>query len=108
MTEIPSGPVLPPLPGGPPAYAPPAGDPVGMPPYGGWPTGPPAGPPRTEGLAIASLCCSLGGFLIGLAAIAGIVLGIQARSKIKRSGGALKGSGLALAGILVGIVALLT
>ena len=66
--------------------------------------GPGAGPgpaqpqaPRTTGWAIASLVLGI----IGGALLA-IVFGFVARSKIKRSGGALRGKGLATAGIVLG------
>jgi hypothetical protein len=60
---------------------------------------------KTEGLSVASLvlsCVGIVPFFFGLPCIIGIVLGFVARSKIKRSNGALGGSGLALAGIIVG------
>jgi Domain of unknown function (DUF4190) len=62
-------------------------------------------PPRTNGLAIASLVCACAGiipFLFGLPAILGIVFGFVARSKIRNSRGTQVGAGLALAGIIVG------
>ena len=67
---------------------------------------PPTGdPPRTNGLAIASLVCSLvGGFLCGLGSIVGVVLGLVARAQIRRSGGSQTGEGLALAGIVIGCI----
>jgi Domain of unknown function (DUF4190) len=58
---------------------------------------------KSNGLAIASLICSCAGiFLIGLPAVLGIIFGFIARTQIRRSNGALKGDGLALAGIIVG------
>ena len=63
-------------------------------------------PPRTDGMAIASLCCSIGGLVIGLGAVVGIVLGFVARGRIRRSGSTLTGSGLAMAGIVVGVAGL--
>ena len=61
------------------------------------------GGPRTNGLAIASLVCSVGSLLLcGLTAIVGVVLGHIARRQIRRSAGAEVGEGLALAGIIVG------
>jgi hypothetical protein len=63
------------------------------------------GPPRTNGLAIASLCCSIGGFVVfGVPSILGVIFGFVGRSQIKRSNGAQKGDGLALAGIIIGLV----
>jgi hypothetical protein len=55
-------------------------------------------------MAIASLVCSLGGIILGLPAIVGVILGFVARGQIRRSGGTRSGSGLALAGIIVGFV----
>jgi hypothetical protein len=77
------------------------------------PYGYPAQPPHasapasrsTNGFAVASLVCSCAGILLlGLPAVAGIVFGFVARSKIRRSNGAERGDGLALAGIIVGFV----
>jgi hypothetical protein len=62
---------------------------------------------RTSGMAIASLVLGLVGFLCGLPAIAGLILGIAAQAKIRKSGGQLKGGGLATAGIIVSAVMLL-
>jgi len=74
-------------------------------PYGG----PPAAP-KTDGLAVAALVSSIVGvvlllFCIGLAGtIAGCVMGIISRNRIKGSNGQLTGEGMALAGIIVGAV----
>jgi hypothetical protein len=89
--------------------------PYGQSPYGQSPHGQPAfgqygyGPtPKTNGFAIASLCCSIGGILfVGLSSILGVIFGFVARSQIRRSqtqygNGAEKGGGLAVAGIIVG------
>jgi hypothetical protein len=75
----------------------------------------PAGAPREAGpggsssstnpLAIASLVCGCCGIipLIGLiGAVLGVIFGAVARGQISRSGGAERGGGLALAGIIVG------
>jgi hypothetical protein len=63
----------------------------------------PAVPARTSGLAIASLVLGL----LGITAFIGLVLGIIARVKIKRSQGTLGGGGIALAGIIVSVIFLL-
>jgi uncharacterized membrane protein len=58
-------------------------------------------PTATNGLAIASLACGLGQFVLGpLATIPAIVLGHMARSQIKRTGE--QGDGLALGGLILG------
>lgn len=59
----------------------------------------------TEGLAIVSLILSVV-WLGGLGSIAGIVTGVLARRRIKRSGGTRTGSGIALAGIIIGVLTL--
>jgi hypothetical protein len=67
-------------------------------PYGAYP--PPLG---TNGLAIASLVVSLASpLLCSLLSIVGIVLGMVALNQIKQTG--QQGRGLALGGIIVGIV----
>ena len=61
---------------------------------------------RTNGLAIASLVCSLL-WMFGLGAVLAIIFGFVARSQIKRSGDGQRGKGLALAGIIIGFAGLL-
>ena len=56
---------------------------------------------KTNGLAIASLVCSIAGFLV-IPLVLGIVFGFVARSQIKNSNGTQGGQGLALAGIIIG------
>jgi len=65
---------------------------------------PPPSPARTNGLAIASLVLSLTVFLIG--PILAIVFGVRARRQIRQSAGLESGDGLALAGMIIGIVGL--
>ena len=61
---------------------------------------------KTNGLAIASLACGLAQFAFGpLATISAIVLGHVARHQIKRTGE--QGAGLALAGLILGWVAVI-
>ena len=56
---------------------------------------------RTNSLAIASLACGLGQFILGpIPTIPAIVLGHMARHQIRRTGE--QGAGLALAGLLIG------
>ena len=77
----------------------------------------PAYPPRTSGMAIASmvlgitaivspplsfLCCCAPGVVL---AILAIVFGHTARSQISRAGGRLNGGGMALAGLVCGYAA---
>jgi Domain of unknown function (DUF1707)/Domain of unknown function (DUF4190) len=61
---------------------------------------------RTNGLAIASLVCALGQFVVGpLATIPAIVFGHVARHQIKRTGE--QGAGLAFAGLVLGWAAVI-
>jgi hypothetical protein len=61
---------------------------------------------QTNGLAIASLACGLAQFVFGpLATIPAIVFGHVARGQIRRTGE--QGSGLALAGLLLGWAAVI-
>jgi len=66
--------------------------------------------PQTMGSAVAAMVCGILAFflpVIGFAlAILGIVFGIKARNAIAASAGTLKGEGMALAGLVCGIVAL--
>jgi hypothetical protein len=59
---------------------------------------------RTEPRAIWSLVCCLVGIFLVPFAVAGIVLGFKARSRIIRAEGATRGEGLAVAGIVVGFI----
>ena len=68
--------------------------------------GAPAGPPKTSGMAIASLVLGILGFLCGLPAIPGLILGIMALRRINRSAGRLGGNGLAIGGIVTSGIAL--
>jgi hypothetical protein len=67
--------------------------------------------PRTDGLAIGALVSAIVGvvlliFCVGIfGTIAAIPMGFISRKRIRQSGGALQGEGLALAGAIVGIVA---
>ena len=62
-------------------------------------------PARTSGMAIASFVCGLFSFVTCLfAGIPAVILGIVSLGQINRSGGALKGSGLATAGIVTGAI----
>ena len=61
--------------------------------------------PKNNGFAVASLVCSIAGlFCCGIGGVLGVIFGFVARGQIKRSGGAEQGSGLALAGIIIGFV----
>ncbi|MFE0027801.1 DUF4190 domain-containing protein [Amycolatopsis sp. NPDC059021] len=76
-------------------YPPPYGPPV---PYGYCPM-----PQQEQGMAIASLVCSLVGIVLcGLTSILGIIFGHVAYSKAKR--GEAGGQGMAQAGMIIGYV----
>ena len=96
--------------GQPTGYPPPPGQP-GQLPYGGYPPPgppmytPPPSPPNSGGattslvLGIASLV--LCGLFTGIPAI---ILGVRARREIRESNGRIGGDGLALGGIITGVV----
>lgn len=60
----------------------------------------PLGPAQTSGKAIASLVCGI--INVFPLFIAAIVLGHMSLSEIKKSGGRLKGEGMAIAGLVMG------
>jgi type II secretory pathway pseudopilin PulG len=69
------------------------------------PIRPSATPAKTSGLAIASLVLGiLGALTCGVTALVGLVLGIISMVKIKKNGGQLGGSGIALSGTIVSAV----
>jgi hypothetical protein len=59
--------------------------------------------PKTNGMAIASLVLGIIP-CTGITSILAIVFGFIARNQIEQSGGTQQGSGLALAGIILGFV----
>jgi len=63
-------------------------------------------PVKTNGLAIASLVCSLFFWLYGLPAVLAVIFGFVARGQIRRSHGTQAGNGMALAGIVIGFAGL--
>ncbi|MET1002625.1 MAG: DUF4190 domain-containing protein [Acidimicrobiia bacterium] len=107
MTEPPSGAWTPP-PASPPPYpgAPPPQQPWGSPPPGGpWPGGAPYPPPKpTSSLAVVSLVFGIVQFFVCpiIGGIVAIVTGHVARGRAKRSQGAEGGTGMALAGVILG------
>lgn len=109
--DMSSPPPPPPMPPGPPTgsgpggFQPPPGygSPPGYQPYGFQPAGQ---QPTTSGMAIASLVCSLAGILIcGIPAVLGVIFGFIGLSQTKD--GARNGRGMAIAGLVVGIVVVL-
>lgn len=96
-------PFAPPAPYGPPgAYPPPGG-------YAQYPAYPPSGyqTASTNGLAIASFILGLVGWVpCGVGSVIAVILGFVARSQIRNSHGRQGGDGLALAGIILGFVAI--
>ena len=65
-------------------------------------------PTKTSGLAISSLVLGILSFVCFsiLTAIPGVICGHKALSQIKRSGGALAGKGMAIAGLIMGYIAI--
>ena len=95
-------------PGGPPpGYAPVSqpGYPYGVPP-GGAPYGfyPGALPMSTNGLAIASMVCGIVGGFACIAWIPAIVMGFIALNQIKATDNRQPGRGMAIAGIVTGVI----
>src|SRR5438105_282124 len=64
--------------------------------------------PRTAPIAIWSLVLTVLSFTCGwlFTAIPAVICGHIARSKIRKSGGALRGKGIATAGLILGYIAL--
>ena len=89
----------------PPGYPPPGYGPqgyAGQPPWAGYPQA-----RATNGFATASLVLGLVGWLpCGIGSVLAVVFGFVARDQIKRSQGGQGGSGMALAGIILGFVAI--
>jgi hypothetical protein len=97
LTEQPPGYPPPPPPGG-----------YGYPPQYGYPRQygylPPQNP-GTNAMAVASLVCSLFGWIcLFIGAFLGVIFGFVALSQIKRSG--QRGRGMAIAGIVIGSILL--
>jgi hypothetical protein len=69
----------------------------------------PGMPPKNDGMAIAALVLGIisvcGSFI---PAVLAIIFGFISRNKINNSGGALKGSGMSLAGIILGFIGIVT
>jgi hypothetical protein len=87
----------------PPSYPPPPPGGYGYPPPGpGYP--PPQAAVGTNGMAIASLVCSLFGWLCVIGPILGLIFGFIALGQIKQTGQG--GRGMAIAGIVIGAIAI--
>lgn len=79
---------------------------LGGPQWGGDYSAPMAGG-GNNGKAIASMILGIAGiFTCGLASIVAVILGHISRGEIKRSGGREQGSGMALAGLILGYIML--
>ena len=87
----------------PPGYAPPGYAPPGYPPPAGYA---PPGARRTNPLAVAAVVLSLA-WLGGLGSLLAVIFAIAATSQIRRSRGAETGEGLAVAGLVLGIIGLI-
>ncbi|WP_370619286.1 DUF4190 domain-containing protein [Mumia sp. Pv 4-285] len=93
----------------PPSYNPPPGG-YGGPPPGGYGGPPPGGdpygePPKNSTKATWALVTGILGLCCGPLGVVGIVLGRQAKDEIAASNGRLTGAGLAQAGFIIGIIA---
>ena len=64
-------------------------------------------PPRSNGLAVASMICSIAGFcVLFVGGLAGIILGLLALRKAREPGAG--GRGMAVAGVVIGLLSFLT
>ncbi len=95
LTASPSPPPPPPPP--PPGYAPPY-----QPASGYWPS-PPVVSRTTNGFAVASLVLGIL-WIWGLGSLLALIFGLVARRQIDDSGGVQAGRGLAIAGIVLGVI----
>ncbi|HEY2502594.1 MAG TPA: DUF4190 domain-containing protein [Mycobacterium sp.] len=88
----------------PPSYPPPPPGGYGSapPPPGGYGYQPPPQTAGTNGMAIASLVCSLFGWVCVIGGILGMIFGFMALGQIKQRGQG--GRGMAIAGIVIGAV----
>src|SRR5215475_8775668 len=85
---------------GPPQYGPPSYQAAPYTSGAGWPAR------RTNTLAIVALCCGIGQFIAGpFAGIPAIILGAVSLNQIQRTGE--DGRGMAIAGVVIGIVGVL-
>ena len=65
-------------------------------------------PPQTSGLAIASLVLGLCSFLLGfLTGLPALICGHLSLNQIKKSGGIIKGRGMAITGLVIGYLTVL-
>ena len=80
----------------PPSYPPPPPGGYGY----GYPPPPPPQSAATNGMAVASLVCSLFGWLCLIGPLLGLIFGFVALNQIKQTG--QRGRGMALAGIIIG------
>jgi hypothetical protein len=71
------------------------------PPPGGYGPGPYGQPPRTNGMAIASLILGIL-WICGIGSIMALIFGLVARNQIRDSRGQQQGDGMAIAGIVLG------
>ena len=88
----------------PPSYPPPPPGGYGSPPPppGGYGYQPPPQAVGTNGMAIASLVCSLFGWVCIIGGVLGIIFGFMALGQIRQRGQG--GRGMAIAGIVIGVI----
>ncbi len=65
--------------------------------------------PKTSGMAIASLVCSLVGLLCCyfVLPVLGIIFGFVAMNEINKSDGMIQGNGMAIAGLIIGFLGII-
>jgi hypothetical protein len=71
----------------------------GYPPYAAYPV---MAPPRTNGLAVASLVLGILSLCYGITSPLALIFGYRGKRQIDQSGGTQGGRGMAIAGIVLG------
>jgi hypothetical protein len=64
----------------------------------------PYGQPKTNGMAVTALVLGILGLFCWIGSIPAIIFGVMGRKQIRESNGAETGDGMAMAGLIMGII----